>query len=334
MLGLQYPLENDIKGISGEIEILKSRLFFSKVVDAVDLDVSYFHPGRSHLVDERYGNSPFEVQYDYVSPTLLDKKIELDIVSDAEFLISYDQVKGKKYRFGERIKTEQLDLVIEKTRYFAEQKDAEDFYFIVNSKESLISFLENNVTVEPLNFNANTIKISFSDPSQLKAQRLIQAIDTIYLAYTKQAKNQAGEQKIEFLESQMAKTAQELEEYEEYFENFTIKHRTTNLSEDLSKTIILLNKLDSQRINLRNQISSIELISDQIENDQTISGSFVPPTLEQAVTNYNNLLKERELKLNNYNENTQIIQQIDQQLDLKLAFGMRLHIWVALPASG
>lgn len=316
VLGLSSPLDNDIKGIAGEIEILKSRLFFSKVVDAVDLDVSYFHPGRSHLVDERYGNSPFAVTFDYVSPTLLDKQIELDIVSENEFLLSYDNVDGEKYRFGERIKTEQVDMTIEKTRHFASQKDAVDFYFVINSEKALIDFLAKNVTVEPLNFNANTIKISFTDASQLKAQRMVQAIDTIYLAYTKQAKNQAGEQKIQFLVSQMGKTEKELEAYEEYFEEFTIEHRTTDLGQDLNRTIVMLNKLDSQRIKLRNQITTIELLSLQIEKDQPISVVDIPPSFESVVANYMNLMKERELKLNNYNENTQVVQRIDQMLDL------------------
>ncbi|MFY0626456.1 MAG: polysaccharide biosynthesis tyrosine autokinase [Reichenbachiella sp.] len=316
MLGLQNPIANDIKGISGEIEILKSRLFFSKVVDAVDLNVSYYHPGRSHLVDERYGNSPFLVKYTYVSPTLKDRQIELDIVSDSEYLISYDQVVKKKYKFGERIKTEQLDCVIEKTRHFDSQKNAVDFYFIINSKESLIDYLSRNVSVQPLNLNANTIKISFSDNSQLKAQRMVQAIDTIYLTYTRNAKNLAGEQKIDFLNSQMSKTAQELEEYEEYFEKFTIKHRTTDLAKDLTTTIVMLNQLDSQRFVLRSRVTSIELISDQIEKDQPISASNIPERFSQVVGNYDNLMKERELKLRNYNENTQVIQQIDHQIEL------------------
>ncbi len=49
-------------GLSGEIELLRSKLFVAKVVDVVDLDVSYYYYGR-YLTDERYRNSPFVVSY-------------------------------------------------------------------------------------------------------------------------------------------------------------------------------------------------------------------------------------------------------------------------------
>lgn len=319
LLGLQNPLEQDIKGIAGEIEILRSRLFLSKVVDAIGMDISYYHPGRSHLVDERYGNSPFVVKHDLNNSSLLDKRFDVEILNDTEFILSCESLGGKiggKQTFGSPIVTNDFSFTIEKTNYFEDQKYLVDFYFVLNSKQALVDYLESSVTVEPVNFNANTIKISLSDFNQAKARSLLEAIDTIYLAFTKDAKNRAVEQKIKFLESQMDKTSKELVEYEDYFEKFTIQNRTTDLSSDLTKTIALLNELDSQRYNLRAHLVEVELAGENFRNDQPVSVFKMPSPIIQLVNEYNLLVNDRDLKLNSYNENTQVIKQLDQQIEI------------------
>lgn len=319
LLGIQNPLENDIKGLSGEIEILKSRLFANQVVDAVDMDVSYYHPGRSHLYDERYGNSPFEVSYEIYNSTILNHRFNVEIVDDTSFILDFT-FQGVNYRnqyqFGDHINFDFLNLKLTKTDYFENQKNLVEFYFVLNSREALIDYFQKNISVEPVNFNANTIKISLADYNKYKAKSLVQAIDTIYLNYTKSAKNQAVVQKIAFLENQMGKTQKELEAYEDYFEKFTIQNRTTDLSQDLSNTIKLLNLLDSQRFNLRNQLTEVELAMRELKNNQPISTISIPKVYLELIEEYNKLDNERKLKLQSYNENTQVIQQLDQQIEV------------------
>ncbi|WP_422360690.1 polysaccharide biosynthesis tyrosine autokinase [Reichenbachiella sp.] len=319
LLGLQNPLEQDIKGLASEIEILRSRLFFSKVVDAVGMDISYYHPGRSHLVDERYGNSPFEVKYELKNQTIKDKRFDIEIINDTDFYLSCTALGGQIgeiQKFGKEIITKDFSFLIEKSRFFEEQKDLVDFYFVINSKGSLVNYLVSHVTVEPINFNANTIKISLSDFNQTKARNLLEAIDTIYLEFTKDAKNRAVEQKIKFLETQMEKTSKELVEYEDYFEKFTIQNRTTDLSSDLTKTIVLLNELDSQRYNMREHLAEVDVVGENFRNDRPVSVFRMPARIAELINNYNDLVNERNLKLNAYNENTQVIKRIDQQIEI------------------
>ena len=102
---------------------------------------------------------------------------------------------------------------------------------------SLIKYLENNISVEPLNLTANTIRISFRDHNRFKARDLVNAIDTIYLRYTKETKNKANQQKIDFLDDQLLLTQSKLQDYESYFESFTIRNKTTNVQTDLDNTI-------------------------------------------------------------------------------------------------
>lgn len=319
LLGISDPFEQDIKGISGEVEILKSRLFASKVVDAVNMNVSYFHPGRSHLYDERYHNSPFVVDYTHASSSIYDVPIDIKILNNNSFFLEYTigGVKfNKEYGFDENIKTEFFELVIHKTKYFDGQKKLINFYFTINSREKLIDYFQQNIGVEPVSYKANTIKISISDNNKHKARSLLKAIDTIYLAYTKSAKNLAVEQKIKFLEEQMKKSSSELEAFESYFETFTIKNRTTDLSKDLSSTIGLLNQLDSQSFNIRNQIISVDLAMEQINNSRPINVLNIPKEILKLVDEYKSLIDDKHIKIKDYNEKTQIITQLNTRIEL------------------
>jgi tyrosine-protein kinase Etk/Wzc len=145
---------------------------------------------------------------------------------------------------------------------------------------------------------------------------LVQAIDTIYLNYTKSAKNQAVEQKIAFLQNQMDKTQKELEAFEQYFERFTIQNRTTDLSQDLNYTIKLLNQLDSQRFNIQSQIGVVDLAIKQLQSDRTLNILELPKPMVQSIEEYNQLKDERALKLESYNENTQVIQRLNSQIEI------------------
>ena len=179
VLGLANAMNSQEQNeISGEIELIKSKLFFSKVVESADLDVSY-HLYGTYLTDERYQNSPFVVSHKILNPAFLDYPFDVAINSASEFSLSY--VKNgskveKKYAFGEEIKTEDFNLLIEKTEFFSEDLQR-DFYFTVNSQEALINYLQSNVEVTPENLNAKTIRVSFTDHNRFKARDLVKLID-------------------------------------------------------------------------------------------------------------------------------------------------------------
>src|SRR5690606_17094842 len=128
-------------------------------------------------------------------------------------------------------------------------------YFIINSEKAQLDYLSNNLTVEPLNLNANTIRLSFTDHNRYKARDLINAIDTLYLNYTQEEKNKANKQRSAFLDEQLAQTEGRLEAYENYIENFTISTKSLDLKEDMSKAIHFMSGIDSQRVVLRRELA-------------------------------------------------------------------------------
>ncbi len=321
-LGLGTNIEAlDLNEISGEIELLKSKLFFSKVVDVIDMDVSYYYYGE-FLVDERYRNSPFAVAFKIKNSAFYDKPIDVLLKDDEVFELSFDlngDVIKNEYRFGEPINNDHFNFLIEKTTYFKMDDVLGKYYFTVNSREALINYLQQNVTVRPENLNAKTILISLQDFNKYKARDFVVAIDTLYLGYTKDTKNTVLEQKIKFLDDQIKTTEERLEAFEDYFESFIIENRTTNLESDLSNTIKLLNVLDSQRFNIRSRLVDIELLEKQLKSDEPVIVSpllitQMPKMIGDALTDYLEVQGEKREKLESYNENTFVIGRLDNRI--------------------
>ncbi len=305
-------LDQDLAGMSGEIEILRSRLFLSKVADAINYRVAYHYYGR-YLTDERYKNSPFVVSYKVKNPTFFDRPIDIRILDGTSFEL-YENL----YRFGDDIVLDGLNLLIEKTPYFNESSIGK-YFFIINSQESVIGFLKQSSSVNPENFNAKTIRINFRDFNKHKARDFLTAIDTLYLQYTKEAKNQTLDQKLGFVNEQIQITEERLQDFEEYFEDFTVDNMTVSLEGDIAQTIVDLGELDEKQFELEESLRRLELIK-----DGTLSGaelaldpfilSQLPDFLSSSLKSYTADLALKNEKLASYNENTHVIEQIELRL--------------------
>ncbi|MEQ9301531.1 MAG: polysaccharide biosynthesis tyrosine autokinase [Cyclobacteriaceae bacterium] len=321
LVGVSNPLiGSDIGGLSGEIELLRSNLFFGRVADEIDMDVSYHFYGR-YLSDERYGNSPFEVEYVLRDEGLQDRIFDVEILDDQRFMLEYgsaDQINSSEHRFEEEITTDAFDFRIKKTENFSIENGEGRYYFTINSRQAVINYLKRSVAVEPLNLNAKTISVSLKDFNKYKARELLTAIDTLYLDYNKEIKNQAIKQKIAFVESQINSTEEKLESYETYFEDFTIENRTVSVEADIAEAIGILDRFDTTLFEFQNKISAVDQIIRQIERGEQISidpfsYEFFPPFIISSLNQYKSYQTRKAKLLDSYNENTLAYKQLENE---------------------
>ncbi len=304
--------DQSYNNLLSEIELLKSSLFFNKIIDAVELDVSIYTIGNI-LVDERYPNAPFDVQYTIYDPDVYDIPFKVEIINKEKFNLSYT-LKGidenNDFLFDQPVKTEHFDFILTCTSDYDSQASDAQYFFTVNSRHSQLNYIEENFSVQPLKLNTNTIEISFKDFNKQKARDLVNAIDTIYLQYTKEEKTKANSQKIEFLNQQLASTEERLSNFEDYFENFIVKNKTIDLQDNLSETIQLLNRIDSQRYHLEFNLSRMIDLKSELDSGEQINLGIndyriLPASVREEINNLNELLEHSESILLSYNKNTQ-----------------------------
>ncbi|MDH5366045.1 MAG: polysaccharide biosynthesis tyrosine autokinase [Cyclobacteriaceae bacterium] len=310
-LGISNVMENqNINHISGEIELLSSKLFFKKVIDASDITVSYNSRGNI-LNDERYKHTPFIVEYSLMDGQLLDKEIDINFISDSEYKMRYyigEKEYKKTYKFGDIVNVDGSEITLNKTIYFDSESD-ENYFFVIQSLDALYQYFENNLEIHPLNFQANTIKINLKDHNRYKARELVDIINSVYLIYSQEQKTIENNSKINWLNNELVNVEKKLEEYEDYFEKFTINNRTNNLDLLLNETIEAIQELDSQRFNIQHHLASLNNLKQKIDNKDKVYEvvSFTDQlsrTFLEDINKYNELVLDYERISQVYSEST------------------------------
>jgi len=306
--GIKTGIEDqNLNLIAGEIEIVQSRLFLSQVLDSASLDVSYYSIGRV-LNDELYQSQPFTIKYNARNQNSFNRPIYFDETGPNDFSLKVgnkdEEIDGK---YNTRIALDGVDLFFQKNEKFA-KGDEIGYFFVINSREFLLNYLLGNLNAEPLNFNANTVRISFKDNNPFKANAILDKIDTIYLQYSNAQKNLATKQKIDWISHELVNIEKKMENFEDYFENFTLQNKTNNLDDDLEKTVASINRIDSQRFELTQKISEVNSLMDGLQaGDVFISLAqrhLLPPALSKNLETLEQLYLEQEKLKLSYNEIT------------------------------
>lgn len=322
LLGLQeYDEEQTFNSLSSEMELLRSKLFFNKIIDALGLEVSIYTIGKV-LLDERYMNPPFMVDYKIKDQRVYDIPFRVDIIDLNSYQLSYTlegQHTESMHSFGEKIQTDHFEIILTLTDHYRHGMQDSEFYFYLNSRQSLLEYISENISVQPLNLNANTIQISFKDYNRQKARDMVNAIDTIYLKYTQEEKNKANSQKIRFLDQQLESTEQKLSDFEGYFENTIIRNKSIDLSSNLEGTIEQLSALDSQKYNLQNRLNRMKVIRNElIAGEQVYLGlsdfRMIPKEIINDIQKMNEMVERRESVLISHNTNTQAFRKWSDEI--------------------
>lgn len=320
-LGIKTMMVEDqnLNIVSGEIEQIKSKIFFSKLIDSLDLSTSYYSVGQV-LKDEMYRRSTFLVRIININPVHYDVPIYFDFLENNKYSVQVGNNPGKQIiqgTFGNPIELDGTVLSIVKTKYFVEN-DGNNYYFVLNSRARLIDYLSKNIQVDPLNFNANTIRISFRDNNALKAHVIVNKIDSLYILYSNQQKNLANKQKIDWLNNELAQVEKRMEGFEDYFENFTLKNKSSDLNLDLKRTIAAINKVDSQRYELNKKMIELNSLLETITAGKVTTANqpykFLPDYINKRIEELYKITQERDKLGLAYNENTFAFKQKEHEL--------------------
>lgn len=316
-LGIKTIIDDqNLNIVSGEIELIKSKLFFNKLVDSMNLDISYYSLGKV-LEDEMYKRAPYDVKVITINPTHQDTPFFFDFADANHFQIRLGKTdKSVNGQFGKVVEIDGSTFNIAKTNFY-EDNDDNDYYFILNSRASLIEYLSKNIKVDPLNFNANTIRISFQDHNALKAHEIVSKIDSLYIHYSNEQKNLANKQKIDWLNNELVQIEKRIDNFEDYFENFTLKNKSNDLTLDLKKTVNAINKIDSQRYDLNKKVLELNTLIEELQTKKTKGLSYTRILPDQITKNFDELQRvtqDRDKLSLAYNENTMAFRQKEQEL--------------------
>jgi tyrosine-protein kinase Etk/Wzc len=319
-LGIKTFNDNQsVNLISGEIELIRSRLFLSRIIENGRFSISFISVG--HLLnDELYPNPPAFIRVSHRNHSYYNIPLYYNEISPKEFVLKIGD-DGREFSgtYGEELTIDNLSLTLERNNNFV-KGDEVGYYIIIQSDEALLEYLSRSLIVEPLNFNANIIGISFKDHNPLKARDILNRIDTLYLKYSIEKKNQINKQKIDWLTSELMRIESRMEDYENYFKEFTLENKTNNLDQNLEQTIVRINSIDSQRYDYSRRIREADrLIANLQESNFQVSSilrNILPTSLGKNIDDILNLAMDLEKMKLSYQETTFAFREKQNQLDI------------------
>jgi len=310
--------EPDNNIIAGEIEVIKSKLFLDRVLDESNFEVSFISIGRV-LYDEMFSSAPARVIIGSKRHSYYNVPFYFEEVDESKYELTVGSTDQRHYGiYGQPLSIGNLNLTLIRNSEFR-KGDEVGYYFIINSRDVLLDYLVTNLTVEPLNFNAKTIRISFKDHNQSKAQSVLNKIDTLYLQYSNEQKSLANKQKIEWLANELSQIEKRMESYENYFEEFTLKNRSNNIDESLEQTITAMNLLDSQRYELLRKTREADRFIAAVQKGEdpvlSASTSYPQSLLRDMDILLQKQLEQERMKLS-YNETSFAFKQKQNEINL------------------
>lgn len=260
-MGIKSMVEDQsLNLLSGEIEIIQSKLFLNRVLDEVNLEASFFSVG--HLLNEElYRNAPAVITYFNKNHSLYNTRIGFRETSPQTYELTLPDESKVQGHYGKLVSALDLELIVARNDKFR-KSDEIGYFFVIRTRDVLLNDISNSLTAEPLNFNANTVRVAFRDFNPFKAQYVLNKIDTVYLQYSNEQKNLANKQKIDWVSRELSNIEKKMEDYENYFENFTLRNKTSDLDEDLRNTIEAMSRLDSQRYDYTKRIQEVSRFLD------------------------------------------------------------------------
>lgn len=328
-MGIKSMVEDqNLNLLSGEIEIIRSELFLNRVLDEVNFEASFFSVGRV-LNEELYRNAPATVTWFSKNHSLYNTPITFRETSPQAFELRVENGVAVSGLYNRLVTIEGLELILDRNDKF-QRSDEIGYFIIIRSRDVLLNDISRNLVAEPLNFNANTIRISFRDFNPFKAQYVLNKIDTIYLQYSNEQKSLANKQKIDWVTRELSNIEKKMEDFENYFETFTLQNKTSDLDEDLKRTIEALSRIDSQRYEYTKRIGEADnLMSDMSAGAPLYTlglRQWFPERLNQQLEALQELEREQEKLKLSYKEVTFAYRHKQQDIaDLRAKTKMQLE---------
>lgn len=316
-LGIKNVVEDqNLNLLSGEIEVIQSELFLNRVLDEVNFEASFFSVGRV-LNEELYRNAPATITWFSKNHSLYNTPITFRETSGTGFELTLENQLKVPGLYNKLVSIGGLELILARNDKF-KKSDELGYFIVIKSRDVLLKDISKNLTAEPLNFNANTIRVSFRDYNPFKAQHVLNKIDTIYLQYSSEQKSQANKQKIDWVSRELSNIEKKMEDFENYFETFTLENKTSDLDADLKNTIAAMTRIDSQRYEYSKRISETDKLISNLSSDGRIFAFGVrqmfPERLNQQLEAIQELEREQEKLKLSYKEITFAYRQKQQEI--------------------
>jgi len=314
-----------------EIPILKSPRRIEATVDKLDFRVSYFSEGEIKTTESLTGFG-YEVTIDtiqgnsvpYGIPIFVNyldsKTFELDI--SQEFWAN--QVKGMKFRFGERVLLGQAVLrVVNKANSLLE---SDKYYFTLNSRDDQVNQFRNRLNIQWTTQGSAMLDLSMESELPDREIQFLNSYFDVVQEFAIREKNQTLDNTIHFIDEQMKYITDSLLYYQSLiddlkFSNYKINVPLATPSQNTSSgsdyIFSRVNDLDKRKADIELKERYLDYLTDyfvQKRNEEVFAPSLMGldiPLVETWVSRFINEKLNEKFERNTQNQQNPLVNRQD-----------------------
>ncbi|MBL4678617.1 MAG: polysaccharide biosynthesis tyrosine autokinase [Mucilaginibacter sp.] len=311
---------NITDNVKNEADVLRSRNLMKEVVQDMKLNVLTYQNSGLTAIELDKDQSPIEINVvKYKVDSVKQQQYVINVNANSVNIVNDDENINKRVAYGKTISLPQFDIQI--TRRPQVPIYQQEFSATIMSEDDATTALLNNFDAEFTDKATTTVAITLYYPNSKKGEAILQSLMTRYLVDNIKNKKESIDTTINFINNRIAVVEAELNGIEQKYQDYRSKNQITDI-EDQSK--VLVGDASENATRYQQQQIQLQVINDlkrrlnDPSNRDVIPGSLSIQSTSFAagVTQYNNLLTERERRKLSYTDSNPVIQNIDQQLQI------------------
>ncbi len=333
---LQLDNMVETSNIANVIELLKSKEFLKRVFNKLPLKISYYNEG-TFLNEELYESSPFSVDANVLNPGVYDIPIFIKFVDERNYLINY-KIADKEIEFkceiGQKCKTNEFSLLVNVNdikRVLSKNNDVINnwFSFVINNPSNLYDKIVKDLTINVLNYQAQTISISYKDFNAKKTAVIVNTIAKEFIKHDIERKQKSSKKILAFIEKQTKSVYQKLVKTENQIHQFKKNNKIVDTEAKKGEQPFPLftakiNELEEVLSNIEFEIITLKNIQKEIEQKQdinyydilsAITNTKYEAVLSSIISNLQALSNTKMELLNDVTENNHKIKVVEKQIN-------------------
>ena len=290
----ELDLFNGNKIVENEMEVLKSRSLMEKVVDDLNLSVSYYEEG-TYRDSELFQQSPVTINYTQLQDVAYDKPLYIKMVDNQHFELLDD---GQKV-VGSYIYTQPISSVYGRFRVFLSKPKTPKGTLIkvrFSHKESLIGALIAQIQVELINQKSTVLLLSTETSVPEKGKAILAKLLDAYTFSALEDKNLEASNTLRFIEDRLKLITGELTIVEKDVESYKTSQGITDLSTEANLFLEKVKENDTKLNEVDIQLKVLEGVERYLQSGQ---GTVAPASLmvtDPILTSFIEKLSELELQ--------------------------------------
>jgi tyrosine-protein kinase Etk/Wzc len=311
-----FGLSTGMRSIDNQIAIMRSWQIMRQTISEVDFHISYIKTGRVKNT-ELYGNLPFTVHFDSLSPQLLNTSIFITYLNSDEFRLNIDTESGATYnyskntpgqstgrisfsetfRFNEWITTPWIKIRIENHDLSRHEERAHFFQF--NNPDMLASQFQSSFTAGRSNDQTSIVRLSLTGHNTAKNIRFLNKLADVFIRSNLDNKNEIATNTIRFIEDQLIIISDSLTTKGNELSNFRTSHQIQSVSAQANMLFTRLEKLAEEKSKMLLTRRYYNYLTTYFSSDTVFAGPLAPaiyPISNGNVTSHINDLMEMNME--------------------------------------